>query len=503
MAISLLCLLVLTSSALAVNVISVPVFKPQGASGGALRPRHLLSRSTITEILANNETGGSYMATVTVGTPPQSLSLVLDTGSSDVFVLSKTADECTSARLQAEYGGCTGGVFDSTKSSTFKTVIKGGFSIEYADKTGSSGDYISDTLRIGGATITGLQMGLALKTTTGVGIMGIGYDTDEASKTEYPSIIDQMVSQGLINTKLYSLYLDDLASSTGSILFGGIDTAKFSGTLIGLPIQSESAGLITSFTVLMTSLTVVDPSGTSKSFTASSFSAPVILDSGTSLTYLPDTLVASIVSYLNADDDTNGSGNIFVDCNLRTSQSGLTFNYGFGGSDGPVIKVPITEFIIDIDGSIPGRLPFANTCVLGIMGAGTDDNLLGDTFLRSAYVVYDIQNNEIALAQTHFDSTAANIQEVPVGATAIPLVSGVASQATLSPTSTGFSLIVYSTTANSAAGTAKSSANPASTSSTSSKSTAIRSVPAFDMGAVLVLGLSCLFMLAGGVIFAI
>lgn len=49
------------------------------------------------------------MANVTVGSPGQQVSLVIDTGSSDVFVLAKTADQCTQARLAAQDGPCVGG----------------------------------------------------------------------------------------------------------------------------------------------------------------------------------------------------------------------------------------------------------------------------------------------------------------------------------------------------------------------------------------------------------
>ena len=56
--------------------------------------------------------------------------------------------------------------------------------------------------------------------------MGIGFDLDEAAETVYPNIIDDMVSQGLIATKAYSLYLDDYDSPTGSIIFGGVDSGK-------------------------------------------------------------------------------------------------------------------------------------------------------------------------------------------------------------------------------------------------------------------------------------
>jgi hypothetical protein len=69
--------------------------------------RHLQGRSTITESLLNNQT--LYMATVSVGTPAQTLAIDIDTGSSDVYVLDKSADQCISASVQANYGGCFGG----------------------------------------------------------------------------------------------------------------------------------------------------------------------------------------------------------------------------------------------------------------------------------------------------------------------------------------------------------------------------------------------------------
>jgi hypothetical protein len=123
-------------------------------------------------------------------------------------------------------------VVDSSKSSTFQDVSTG-FRVKYGDQSGATGDFITDNFGIGGVTIQNLTMGLATKTTTGSGLMGIGYDTLEAGyqagdlKQPYKSIIDTMLVQGLINTKSYSLYLDDLTAKSGSIIFGGADTQKF------------------------------------------------------------------------------------------------------------------------------------------------------------------------------------------------------------------------------------------------------------------------------------
>jgi Eukaryotic aspartyl protease len=326
---------------------------------------------------------------------------------------------------------------DSTKSSTFKTLIKGGFSIQYVDKSGSSGDYFSDAFEIGGAKITALQMGLAFKTTVGVGIMGIGYDTGESVtsvKNIYPNLIDQMVSQGQINTKLYSLYLDDLQTSTGSIVFGGIDTKKYVGTLKSIPVQPETtSGTIRSFTVLMTSVSFTTQNGTETALTSSTFSLPVILDSGTTITYVPQSILSQIITKVGGVLDPGGSGIILVDCDLRTADSNAFISFGFGGSGGPIINVPISEVIRSLRSSTVTGSPFKRSCTLGIKADSI--YLLGDTFLRSAYVVYDLKNNMVGLAQTNFEATDSNIVEVAASATAIPSLTGVATGLTQVPLS--------------------------------------------------------------------
>jgi hypothetical protein len=94
-------------------------------------------------------------------------------------------------------------------------VDKDAFNISYVDGTGSTGDYFQDTFKIGGASVTGFTMGLALDTSIGTGIMGIGYNSSEANVgtgngTVYANLPNAMVDQGLIKTEAYSLWLNDL-----------------------------------------------------------------------------------------------------------------------------------------------------------------------------------------------------------------------------------------------------------------------------------------------------
>jgi hypothetical protein len=71
----------------------------------------------------------------------------------------------------------------------------------------------------------------------------------------------------------------------------------------------------------------------------------------------------------------------------------------------------------------------------GISDAAGSTAVLGDTFLRSAYVVYDLQNNQISLAQTDFNATGSNVVEITAGG--VPGATMVASPVSTLSVSTG------------------------------------------------------------------
>jgi len=97
-------------------------------------------------------------------------------------------------------------------------VGQGQFHITYVTpNSGVTGDYIQDNFAIGGMTIQALTMAVATQAAhVPTGIMGIGFDVDEsiasAGGTPYPNIIDVMVTQKIINSRAYSLWLDNLGT---------------------------------------------------------------------------------------------------------------------------------------------------------------------------------------------------------------------------------------------------------------------------------------------------
>ena len=410
----------------------------------ALRKRNLLSKrqQTVSETLDNEE--ALYFANVTVGTPSQNFKLHVDTGSSDMWVNSPSSQIC-----QLRKSPCSeSGTYNANASSTSK-YVSSDFNVTYVDGSGSSGDYVTDNVGIGGKTLNALQFGVGYLSSTPEGILGIGYQNDEGvierGGKAYSNMPMAMVSDGFIQSNAYSLWLDDLKASTGSILFGGVDTGKYHGSLQSLPIQKEN-GQYAEFIITLSGLSLLnDGSSTS---TSTGLPAPVILDTGSSITYLPDNLAQSVFQALNVQYDENqGAG--YASCDLVNQNISLAFVFS-----SITITVPISELIINPANADTGNGQSYQSqdqlCLFGITSAQGSTAVLGDTFLRSAYIVFDIANNEISMAQTNFNSTTTSIQEIGTGANSIPDATGVASPVQAAVSTTGGSRIGPATSTSTA-----------------------------------------------------
>ncbi|KAK4631381.1 putative aspartic-type endopeptidase opsB [Fulvia fulva] len=362
-----------------------------------LRKRH----DTINVALDNEET--LYFMNATIGTPAQSFRLHLDTGSSDLWVNVATSDLCSDADSTCSISG----TYAPNSSSTYN-YLNSDFNISYVDGSGSSGDYVTDTVTVGDVSIENQQFGVGYESSSEEGILGIGYPINEVAVAynggrPYANLPQNLLNAGHIATNAYSLWLNDLDASTGSILFGGVNSAKYTGSLQTLPIIQES-GIYAEFVI---ALTAVGQNGNTGSI-ASDLATPTLLDSGSSLMYLPNNITQSIYDAVGARYDSS-QGAAFIDCDKANSDDTIDFTFS-----SPTIKVAMNELVI-VAGIDRGR----PICILGIGPAGGSTPVLGDTFLRSAYVVYDLTANEISLAQTNFNSTSDNIMEI-TNSTGVP-----------------------------------------------------------------------------------
>jgi len=358
-----------------------------------------------------------YFANITLGTPAQNLRLDIDTGSSDIWANSAVSTLCTQFSSQCSVSG----TYNANKSSSYN-YVNSFFSIQYADNSYAEGDYATDTLGLGGMNIDNVPFGIGYKSTSAQGILGVGYATNVAlvgvTGQTYQNLPLLMASAKIINSPAYSLWLNDLDANTGSVLFGGVDTEKFNGMLSSLPIIKEN-GQYREFIVALTALKVAGQSVVSTAI-------PVLLDSGSSLSYLPTNYAQAVFTIFNAKYSSQ-AGAAIVDCSYMNSQQTIDFTFS-----GITITVPMNEMVL-VDGISRGK----QVCILGISDAQGSTSVLGDTFLRSAYVVYDLANNQISMANTNFNATNSNVKEIAAGANGVPSATGVSGAVSTLAVTTG------------------------------------------------------------------
>lgn len=259
--------------------------------------------------------------------------------------------------------------------------------------------YYIDSIGIPGASknLTSVQFGKATASEDlNEGILGLGFGL--GVNLNYSNLVDELQEQGLTNTKAFSVALGTSDTAGGNIVFGGVDTKKFSGSLASLDIATPTAGDIQRYAVSLSSISYSNSSGTNK-YSDSALTG-VVLDTGSSLCELPTDIVAQIASDVGAEEDEQ-SGLLVVDCSAATSSNKLEFAF-----DGVTIGVPMSQFVLQ-DGQY---------CILGVealqSGSGITA-LLGDTFLRNAYVVFDQTNMKIGMAQ--YSECGTNVQAIPTG----------------------------------------------------------------------------------------
>jgi hypothetical protein len=303
--------------------------------------------------------------------------------------------------------------------------------------------------------LTQLQFGIGYTSSSVEAVLGIGYTLNEVqvgnSGKAYNNLPAQLVADSKIQSNAYSLWLNDLDASTGSILFGGVDTDQYHGSLETLPVQTtdgEYAEFLITLTEVAFGSTVI----------ASNQALAVLLDSGTSLTYLPDTMATAIYQAVGAQYDST-EGEAYVPCSLTSNSTTLDFTFS-----SPTISVTMAELVIPISTSTGGSLTFPDgtaACLFGIAPAGSSSSVLGDTFLRSAYIVYDLSNNEISIAQTNFNATSSNVVEIGTGDAAVPGATLVSNAVTATSGIAGGTVVVGATGTSTSTGGADQTPPPA------------------------------------------
>lgn len=370
-----------------------------------------------------------YSVSLEIGTPAQNITVLVDTGSSDLWVSNSDNPYCQS-NYNIESGisfvntiDCQEyGTFDPSASSSWSSNYTT-FNINYGDTTFARGVWGQDRLHLEDLNVTGLSFAVANRSNSTVGVLGIGLPGLEVTYTgsgtgrsyQYDNFPLVLKRSGAIESNVYSLYLNDSDSSHGTVLFGAVDHSKYEGSLNTIPLvntlKANGFQSAVQFDVTLQGIGMTFENGTSDK-TLTTTKIPALLDSGTTLTYLPDSIVSTIAKQISASYSSR-LGYYTIPCPETSSKTAETLDstqlvFDFGGF---YINATLKDFLVRAS---------ETTCLLGIVPQTAHSALLGDSFLSNAYVVYDLENKEISLAQAKYDSNTPDIEVVSSGASSIP-----------------------------------------------------------------------------------
>lgn len=304
-------------------------------------------------------------ATVTIGTPPQEFKLVLDTGSSNLWVPSSSCNSIV-CFLHSNY--------DSSSSSTYK---KNGSHVSTQYHSSSISGFVSnDVVKIGDMTIKGQDfieatsgLDMAFATVKFDGILGLGYDTMSANQIVPPFY--QMVNQKLVDEPVFAFYLGK-SDEGGEAVFGGVDKSHYEGQIEYLSLRRKAYWEV-DFDAIALGDEVLEL-----------YNTGVILDTGTSFITLPTDL-ADLIN-VNIGAKKVFGGQYTIDYARKAGLPDVTFT--LAGSN---YTLPSDNYILDTNG----------TCVSAFTGLDMPENvaILGYPFLRRYYSVYDMGKNAVGLAR--------------------------------------------------------------------------------------------------------
>ncbi|KAI9781567.1 MAG: Type I transmembrane sorting receptor [Peltula sp. TS41687] len=309
-----------------------------------------------------------YLCPVTIGSN-QSVMLNFDTGSADLWVFSSRLPTA------AQQGH---GVFNPTKSSTFKYLAGNTWNITYADGSGASGIVGTDTVAVGGTSVQSQAVELAdqvsdqFASSQGDGLLGLSF-----------SIINTVRPQRQVTffdtakaTLSAPLFTADLRrQSPGSYDFGYIDKAKYKGPITYTPVNSGRG--FWEFT--SSGFKVGNGSFQSRSIVG-------IADTGTTLLIIDDFIASSYYSTIRGAYLDDSIGGYIFPCSARLPD----FTFGIGNQRAVISGTYINFAPADTEGTV---------CFGGIQPRGNlPFTIWGDIMFKAQFVVFDGGNNRLGFA---------------------------------------------------------------------------------------------------------
>ncbi|KAK7466332.1 hypothetical protein VKT23_005058 [Stygiomarasmius scandens] len=346
-------------------------------------------RSSGTNLLVNQNADSSFYGTLAIGTPAVSYSVILDTGSADLWVADS---DCLT--------GC-GDIptFDSSGSSTFKNLSTP-FSITYGSGA-AAGQLAQDTIQMAGFSVEQQtfavcdQISSGLLTSPVSGLLGLGFQSIASSDATpfWQTLVENGAWDEPLMTFQLTRYVNDSTAEEleagGSFTMGFLDSSLYTGDI---DYNNIPDGMETYWIQQISSLT---SQGSSISFSSNQYAA---IDTGTTLVGGPADVISEIYAQIDGSSPGTGSyeGYYTYPCDTEVNVS-----MAFGGRSWSVSNA---DFQV---------AQLSRSLCLGAFfdidtGTSSPSWIVGDTFLKNVYSVFRYDPASVGFAELSATALAMN-----------------------------------------------------------------------------------------------
>ncbi|KAI0319007.1 aspartic peptidase domain-containing protein [Amylostereum chailletii] len=330
----------------------------------------------------------SYFADVSIGTPPQTFGVVLDTGSSDLWLATTQCSNCPTGTPELNTASSS-----SIQSSTQSVSLRYG-------SGQASGTLAQDTVSFGSFTISN-QVFVAVNSISDglidgslAGIMGLAFNSIASSGAT--PFWQALLQNNQLSSPEMSFFITRLngqvTSSTetdpgGVFTLGGTNSTYFQGDI---DFQNFPSGTTTSF--WLQTVTELTLGGTAINIGSASNNLAAI-DTGTTLVGGP---TAAVTAFWDAVDNSQSLGNQMPGFWAYPCSTSLKVAFSFGGKSWPLNPADLTL----------GQL--SRTLCIGAIfdvtqgasvGSGNPEWIIGDTFLKNVYSVFRANPPSVGFAE--------------------------------------------------------------------------------------------------------
>ncbi|KAH9890110.1 acid protease [Cubamyces lactineus] len=300
---------------------------------------------------------------LTIGTPAQSFTVDFDTGSSDLWVPSSSCRGCSRHST-----------YNPSRSSTSQSQ-RGTFEIGYQDGSSASGPIYSDTVTLGGVTVTGQRFSAVTTESQQFsqdpedGLLGLGLTAlSELNSDPFfvTAVKQNKVSEGVFAFKL--------AQSGSELYIGGTNSRLYSGSIEYHPVTTDKGyWQIGGASAQLNGRTVASGLET-------------IIDSGTTLMAAEESVVEQFYGNIRGSGYDSYYGYYTFPCN---SVPEVSFNWG-----GKTWEISADDFNLGEteEGTCAGALVAAD------LQMPNNVWLLGDTFMKNVYTAFSVDDNAVGFA---------------------------------------------------------------------------------------------------------